>query len=292
MRFKDLSIKSKLMSGFMLMTVIIAIFGVTAFIYIGKISGSLFSITDNYAKVVEYATGVERTGLTTIMEVKNYFLKEKEESRQRVENNLAELNKFLDKVDKLAKEYNNKELLEGSKSARAGAQQYAVKYREGVKAVAENKKSVETMIKSGNIVEKAADTFLTMQVEAYTNAQKKGALTSELDGYVQRYIITTNIYEHALKIMRAEKQEVNYKDRTAYNTMLTLLPELMQLYDTLEKITTGPKELQLILDARQATKVYENAAATWIKNDNNLKNILVDMHKFGSIVIKQAQKAT
>jgi len=77
MRFKDLSIKAKLMSGFTLMTVIIVIFGLTAFTYIGKISGSLFSITDNYAKAVEYATGVERMALATIMEEKNYLLEEK-----------------------------------------------------------------------------------------------------------------------------------------------------------------------------------------------------------------------
>ena len=58
-----------------------------------------------------------------------------------------------------------------------------------------------------------------------------------LDEYVQRYIITSNIYTLALEIMRAEKEEISVKDRSHYNDMLKMLPRLFKLYDDLEKIT-------------------------------------------------------
>ncbi|MGK5093725.1 hypothetical protein WDW89_17150 [Deltaproteobacteria bacterium TL4] len=170
-------------------------------------------------------------------------------------------------MDKLATEYHNEQLLKQSKTAREATQKYADQYRTGVSALKENKKAVEVMVQKGELVGDAADKFLNMQVTAYTNARKSGASAEQLNAYVQRYIITTNIDTHALTIMREEKEEVNYKDRTAYKNMQKLLPELMQLYNDLENITTASEEVQLIRDARQATKEYTQATENWIQND-------------------------
>jgi methyl-accepting chemotaxis protein len=289
--FKNLRIKTKILCGALFLVLITVIFGILAYVYIGRVSNALFSITDNNAKAVEYATGVERMALATIMEEKNYLLEEKEEIHQRAENDVKDLYQFLDKVDAIAKKYNNDKLLEQSKVARTGTEKYADKYRAGVAGLIENKKAVEDMVKNGNTVGDAAAKFLQMQVDAYTAAQKSGADAKTLDGFVQRYILTTHIYETALKIMRAEKEEVKYKDRVAYKIMLQLLPELMELYNNLEKVTTAPEELKLITTARAATETYQKAAANWIKNDDNLKAILAEMATLGRDVIKQAQTA-
>ena len=74
MRFSDLKIKTKIMAGALALVLITVVFGGLAYIYIGKVSHALFDITDRDAKAVEYATGVERMALNTIMEEKNYLI--------------------------------------------------------------------------------------------------------------------------------------------------------------------------------------------------------------------------
>jgi len=287
----NLSVKIKILGGSMLLVLITIIFGGLTQLYMGKVSDALFDITDNNAKAVEYATGVERMALATIMEEKNYLLFEKDAIHQQAEDNVKELFGFLDKVDVVAKKYNNNALLDQSRIARKETSKYADKYRAGVAGLKQNKQMVTEMVEKGGIVGNAADTFLKLQVKNYTKAMKSGASSKQLDGYVQRYIITTNIYAHALKIMRAEKEEVNYKDRVAWNKMGVLLPALMVLYDDLQAISSNPEELNLIKDARQATKDYHLSAKNWIKNDDELKGVLADMEMLGNTVIKQAQDA-
>lgn len=291
MNIKDLSIKIKILAGASLLVLITCGFGALSKLYIGKVSDSLFSITDNNGKSVEYATGVERMALATIMEEKNYLLMEKDEIHQRAEQNVKELMSFLDKVDTVAKQYKNTELLEQSKTAREGTAQYAEKYRAGVAALKANKQAVAEMVESGNAVANAADKMLKRQVDLYSDAMKKGLSGQELDQYVQRYILTTNIYISAMEIMRAEKEEVNYKDRVAWKKMEVMLPDLMSQYDGLQKIVTSEEALKLISDARNATRDYTQSAKSWIENDDKLKVILTDMASLGSNVIKQAQDA-
>lgn len=291
MNINDLKIKIKILTGAMLLVAITIGFGLLAKVYIGDVSDALFGITDNNGKSVEYATGVERMALATIMEEKNYLLFEKDEIHQRAEDNVKKLNGYLDQVDEVAKRYDNNELLEQSKIARDGTSKYAEKYRAGVSALKANKLAVNEMVEKGGVVAKAADNFLKQQVGLYQEAMKKGATAQELDGYVQRYIIATKIYVKAMEIMRAEKEEVNYKNRVAWKNMQIWLPELMRYYDDLQKISNTEEALKLIEDARKATREYQQSAENWIKNDDTLKTILKDMGDLGSNVIKQAQTA-
>ncbi len=291
MNVKDLSIKTKILTGALLLVLITCGFGLLSKLYIGKVSGSLFGITDNNGKAVEYATGVERMALSTIMEEKNYLLQEKDEVHQRAEQNVKELMSYLDKVDAVAKQYKNTELLEQSKTAREGTAQYADKYRAGVAALKANKQAVAVMVEKGNAVANAADRMLKRQVVLYSEAMKKGVTGQELDQYVQRYILTTNIYIKAMEIMRAEKEEVNYKDRIAWKKMEVLLPELMSMYDELQKVLFSEEGLKYVSDMRNGTQEYTQSAKSWIENDNKLKAILADMASLGSNVIKQAQDA-
>lgn len=291
MNVKDLSIKTKILTGALLLVLITCGFGLLSKLYIGKVSGSLFGITDNNGKAIEYATGVERMALTTYIEEKNYLLEETDEVQQRAEQNVKELIGYLDKVDTVAKEYKNTELLEQSKNAREGIGQYIDKYRAAVKVMKDNKQAVANMVEKGNAVANAADGFLDRQVRLYTEAQKKGLTGQELDAYVQRYIIATGISVKAMQIMRAEKEEVNYQDRVAWKKMGVLLPELMQLYDDLQKIVSSDEALKFIADSRNITRDYHEAAKTWIENNSQKKIILADMSRLGSSVIKQAQDA-
>lgn len=291
MAVKDLSIKTKILAGASLLVLITCGFGLLSKIYIEKVSGSLFGITDNNGKSVEFATGVERMALATIMEEKNYLLQEKDEIHERAEKNVKELIGYLDKVDDLAKQYKNTELLEQSKIARKGTNQYAEKYRAGVAALKANKQAVADMVEKGGLVATACDNMLKRQVSLYSDAMKKGVSGQELDAFVQRYILVTNIYVKAMQIMRAEKEEVKYKDRVAWKKMQVMLPELMSMYDDLQKILFSEQGLKYVDDMRTATQAYTQSANSWIDNDDKLKVILADMAKLGSNVIKQAQDA-
>jgi len=88
MAINDLKVKTKILSGAMLLVAITVVFGGLAQVYMGRVSGALFGITDHDAKAVEYATGVERMALLTIMEEKNYLLFERDEIHQRAEDNV------------------------------------------------------------------------------------------------------------------------------------------------------------------------------------------------------------
>ncbi|MGZ5578175.1 MAG: response regulator [Methylobacter sp.] len=274
----------------MLVSITVA-FGLLAKLYIDNVSNALFGITDNNGKSVEYATGVERMALASIMEEKNYLLFEKDETFQRAEEDVRKLYAFLDQVDQIAHKYKNHELLSQSKNARESTAKYADKYRAGVAALKANKQAVNEMVEKGGIVAKAADNFLTRQVSLYQDAMKKGAGAQELNGYVQRYIVATKINVKAMEIMRAEKEEVNYKNRIAWNKMQIWLPELIRYYDDLQKISETEEALRLIDDARNATREYQQAAESWIQNDDNLKVILKEMSELGANVINQAQTA-
>ncbi|MDT8407572.1 MAG: methyl-accepting chemotaxis protein [Methylococcales bacterium] len=291
MNLNDFKIKTKILTGAMLLVLITVAFSILARVYISNVADALFGITDNNGKAVEYATGVERMALSIIMEEKNYLLYEKNESHQRAEANVKKLLGYLDKVDQLAKEYQNIELLNQSKTAREGTLKYAEKYRNGVQALKDNKDRVQKMIEKGEEVSQTADSFLQRQIRLYQEAKAGGASVAVLDQYVQRYIGATNIYIKAMAIMRAEKEEVNYKDRKAWKQMQVWLPELLRMYDDLEKINDSAEALRLIGVARNATLEYKQAAEDWIENDNKLKDILVDMAELGENVILQAQTA-
>ncbi len=275
----------------MALVAITIIFGILSYIYIGKVSGALVFITDIDAKAVEYATGVERAALETRLSWRIYITEQSESVRSDVEKHLKTLYTYLDKVDDIAGKYGLGSLFDQSKIARRATKEYEDKMNACVSGFKNNKLAVEEMIKNGNIVGDAAKKFLEIQVADYTKAKKGGADAAALDQYVQRYIVTTNIYETALKIMRAEKEEVNYSDRKAYKLMQQLLPELMKLYEKLETVTTDAEQLKLIKEAEKATEVYQKAAERWIATDDNLKAILHDMQLLGENVIKQALAA-
>ena len=291
MRFGDLKIKTKILCGALTLVLITVIFGGLAYIYIGKVSGALFGITDVDAKAVEYATGVERLALEVRLSWRIYITEQTDAVHTEVLNHLKSLYSYLDKVDDVAGKYKITSLLEQSKIARKAAKDYEEKMNSCVLGYKNNKDAVVEMTKYGNIVGEAARKFLEIQVDEYAKAQKGGADAHTLDRYVQRYIITTNIYETALKIMRAEKEEVNYSNRKSYKIMQQLLPELMKLYDNLEEVTSDQAQLKLIKEAEDATIVYEKAAARWISTDDSLKNTLHEMQGLGENVIKQALAA-
>lgn len=292
MNINDLKIKTKILTGAMLLVAITIGFGLLAKIYIGDVSGALFGITDNNGKSVEYATGVERSALQTILAQRTYRVSQKDEDAQKVEENIKNVLSNLDKVDQIAKQFNNTELLNQAKVAREGTLKFADKFRAVVAAVKANQQAVEIMVEKGGAVAKATDADMNRQVARYTEAMgKKDTTQEELDHFVQRYIGATSAYIKAMEIMRAEKEEVNYKDRVAWKKMQVWLPELIAIFDEQEKEARSEESKKVIAEARNLTREYQQAAQSWIDNDDKLNVIRKEMLAAGEDVIKQAQTA-
>jgi methyl-accepting chemotaxis protein len=95
----------------------------------------------------------------------------------------------------------------------------------------------------------------------------------------------------AMEIMRAEKEEVNYKDRVAWKKMQVALPALLKAYDDLQKIVNSEEALRLIDTARTSTREYQQAAEEWIDNDDKRDSIRKEMLEAADNVVKQAQTA-
>lgn len=291
MNINDLKIKTKILTGAMLLVAITIAFGVLSKIYIGNLAGAIDSITDNSGKSVEYATGVERSALQTVLAQRAYRITESDSDADKVLENIKSVLDALDKVDQHAKQFNNSDLLNQSKMARESTLDFSEKFRTMVASIKSNKAAVETMVRKGEMVTKATDDFLDRQVRLYGEAQKKGVSGAELDAFVQRYIGATDIYMKAAEIIRAEKEELNYKDRVAWKKMQVALPALMKEYDDLQKIVNSEEALRLIDTARTATREYQLAAQEWIDNDDKRNGIRKEMLEAADKVVKQAQTA-
>jgi methyl-accepting chemotaxis protein len=247
-----MNIRMKILAGVSIVLLILLILGITAIM-------NLNDIRTQFDGLLE-ATQVERYSYRTIEEEKNYLLHEKEESYTNAMKNIDTIITALDTIDKTS---TDPELLQKSKEARDGAQEYRKGYEAGVAALKENKAAVATMIKEGLLVVKLAD-------EYYQSTKKEAALW---------------VYITAMRIMKAEKEERINKNREFYKEMLNERVNLTRYYNELDPNNQDA----MVNQARKATDDYFKAAATWIENDTKLtKEILPKMADLGANVIRLA----
>ena len=250
-----MNIRLKILAGVSVVLLILLVLGITAIANLNSIRAEFDGLRE--------ATQVERYAYRTIEEEKNYLLDEKEESYTNAMKNLDTIIAALDTIDKTSTDPG---LLEKSKEARAATQEYRKGYEAGVAALKENKAAVATMIKEGLQVTKLAE-------EYYQNTKKEAALW---------------VYNSALRIMKAEKEERLNKNREFYKEMLNERTNLTGYYNKLDPAGRDP----MVNQARKATDDYFKAAEHWIENDTRLtKEILPKMAELGTNVIRLAYDA-
>ena len=250
-----MNIRLKILAGVSIVLLILLILGITAIANLNSIRAEFDGLRE--------ATQVERYAYRTIEEEKNYLLDEKDEHYTKAMKNLDTIIAALDTIDKTSVDPG---LLEKSKEARAATLEYRKGYEAGVAALKENKAAVQTMIREGLQVIKLAD-------EYYQNTKKEAALS---------------VYNTALRIMKAEKEERLNKNREFYKEMLNERTNLTGYYNKLDPTGRDP----MVNQARKATDDYFKAAETWIENDTRLtKEILPKMADLGANVIRLAYDA-
>ncbi|GEM_PF-136769 len=277
-----MTIRNKLIFGFSGLTGIILIFGLLAWLYIGWLEDNVHEIVDWKVPAVKLAVDVHAGAYDATIEQLNYLLYESPEAHKRAKAVLAKMRQDLNKVNQIGQQFNDQALLAQSAAVSTNVTDFGQLYERGVQALVDNKKAVAVMVKNGKSVIAEADSFALKQEVEYAALRKNLASQDQLNNKVQKYILVNRIKSLAYTIIQHEKQERLFKDRQYYQLMLKELPELMTLYDNLQKITRDKVELKKIQVARIATEKYSKAAAQWIKNDTELKSIVSNMNTIAS----------
>ncbi|TPQ27209.1 methyl-accepting chemotaxis protein [Methylomonas koyamae] len=287
----QLTIRNKLIASFSALVLILVIFGLLAWIYIGRLGSSLDEIAEWKVPAVKLAVDVHAGAYDATIEQLNYLLYEREETYSRAKQVLNTMDDNLNKVDKIGNTFSDKALLEQSASVRNNVKDFRELYDNGVAALKNNRQAVDTMVNSGRAVLAEADAFAEKQETEYAKLLENGASQTELNGKVQKYILVNRIKSLAQTIIQHEKEERLYKDRQYYQQMQQELPALMVLYDKLAAITPEPTEHERIDKARAETAKYQNAAAQWIDNDTRLKQIVAKMDQIAASARQSAAAA-
>ncbi len=225
------------------------------------------------------ATNVERFAFKTIGEEKNYVLNQDEKSHQAAEDDMATIMKSLDQIDGSS---SDAQLLQNSKEARKGTDEYGRLYEKGVAALQENAQGAKTLVESG--------TKVTDQAQAFVEAKRAQAGRSVAN---QQINICTDIWKFALQIRMNEKEYMLYQRPESFEKMKTDFGNMMSSMEELSRISPSAADQERIRVATESAKAYEKAAYTWVENRKKLKDdILPQMKTLGDGVLSVAQRAS
>lgn len=287
----QMSIRNKLIASFSALVLNLVIFGLLAWLYIGRLSNNVDEISEWKVPAVKLAVDVHAGAYDASIEQLNYLLYEREETHQQAKKVLAKMDEDLSKVNEIGNKFQDSALLQQAASVRTNVADFRGLYEKGVAALIDNRKAVETMVGSGKAVLAEADAFALKQEQEYAQLLSGGAAQASLNSKVQKYIVVNRIKSKAQTIIQHEKEERLYKNREYYKLMLVELPELMKLYDQLASITEEAEELERIDKARHETEKYRAAAAQWIENDDQLKQIVAKMDNIAASARQSAASA-
>jgi methyl-accepting chemotaxis protein len=276
-----INIRIKVLTGISIILFILLTLGLMCILNLGLIRNMFNNLV--------LANNVERNAYLTIGNEKNYLLFELEEYQKNAMNSIDIIINSLNKIDSST---TDKSLLEKSKRAREATLLYKDSYNKGVDFLKDNKKAKNEMASEGDAVIKESEDFLQKQADEYAKIRKKTSNANNLDQYVQRYILATHIYGTVQLIVRKEKEEIIHKNRVYYREMLELKKNLMTYYDDLQSITLNSFDLETIQRSRENIAKYFEAADKWIKNDDQLNNIILpEMKNLGENVVNLAMTA-
>lgn len=286
-----MTIRNKLIAGFSSQIIILLTFGLLVWLAINGLHKNINTIVDWKIPAVKLAVNVHAGAYDATVEQLNYLLTQKPETYQRAKQVLAEMDHDLDAVDQLAQKFNDQPLLAQSASVRKNVADFRTLYDQGVASLKNNRRAAQVMADSGKQVLAETDVFATDQERQYAALLRNNVSAETLNNNVQRYILANRIKSLAYTIIQHEKQERLHKNRQFYKQMQTELPTLMTLYGKLERITRKQSNLKQIAIAREATKKYAEAAAQWIRNDDQFKSIISRMDSIAAQARKSAAAA-
>ena len=281
--FNDLRMGTKLLGAFLVLVVIVGgVLGGLSYFNLMNINKVLLEITDQRVPSVKNATTVERFALRTILDEKQYLLSANDfrvdgtKFQQSAMDNIDQIIVALDAVDAVAAQYNDQDLLSKSQEVRTVTLEYKDLYNQGVAKLAASAELAATMNGTGTQVVDLASAFFNSKVNQ-TDEQSLAQIP-----------VLVDIWDTALQIRLNQNKYMLYHDPQFYTALEEGITKLGTLYADLQKITTNTSELKQITTARTATDTYFQAAQDWVKNDNDLTDILAQMNTIGQQVQQNA----
>ncbi len=272
-----MTIRNKLIIGFSSLVGVLLLFGFLVWLYIGWLDKNVEEIVTWKIPAVKLAVNVHAGAYDATIEQLEYLLYEKPETYAKAKNVLSKMERDLNEIDEIARQFNDQSLLSRSATVRKNVSDFRLLYEKGVASLKNNRQAVKVMVENGKKVIAEADAFAVKQEHEYARLLRNQAAPEVLNSKVQKYIQVNRIKSLAYRIIQHEKQERLYKNRHFYQLMQKELPELMAMYKRLEKMTGDRAELNRIEVARKATQKYAKAASQWINNDTKLKSIVNKM---------------
>ena len=246
------TIGKRIIAGFSLLTLLIAILGGTAYVMFYRVANEVTSLSQHALPAVQNSTGVERSAFECILEERNYVLDQKTETHQKAKLKVGELMGNLDKVDAVATRFKDAALEAKSKEVRKISQQWADLYEKGVAAFQANNAATAEMSAKGQLVATEAEAYMAAKNTEYMEA--KSALA-----------IVNRISATALETRMSEKAYMLYKEPKYFDVIAQNITALLASYAELEKLHPDATEQKQITDARKATQDYFAAAKKWVE---------------------------
>jgi methyl-accepting chemotaxis protein len=284
--FNNMKMGLKLTFAFVVIAMLIGgVVGSLGYYNLVMMNGQIDTIIWQDVPSVEHATAVERYALRTILDEKNYLVffndsrADASTYQKSAMGNIDQILKSLDEVDKVAKQYNDQDLLAKSAEVRKVTLQYRELYNQGVAKLQANKKLADTLAQKGDLV--------TTQAKAYF----QGKMTDLSEQGRQAIDIVADIRDTALMARLHANKYMLYKDKADWDVLEANVKKLAQRYEDLKAITTADIDLQSIAIASRATNEYYQAAEAWARNDSELQIILAQMAEIGKKVQDNAMAA-
>ncbi|MEI8041443.1 MAG: MCP four helix bundle domain-containing protein, partial [Verrucomicrobiota bacterium] len=246
------TIGKRIIAGFTATTAIALILGLVGYVMFTRVSTQVTTLSQHTLPAVQHSTGVERAAFECIMEERNYVLAQKDETHQKAKVKVTELMGNLDKVDKVAAQFNDATLATKSKDVRQISQQWAELYEKGVAAFQANVTSTAELAAKGQLVGTEADAYMAAKNTEYLDAKNALAIVNRINAL-------------AFETRMNEKAYMLYKEQKYFDVIAKNIAALLASYDQLEKLKPDAAEQKQITDARKATQDYFDAARKWVE---------------------------
>jgi methyl-accepting chemotaxis protein len=236
------------------------------------------------------STNVERYAYLTILEEKNYLLnanasisneQKAAEAFDTAKKDVDTINATLDKIDASS---NSAGLLEKSRTARLGTNEYKELYYKGVDLLVNLRKETKVLEQEGETA--------TLQAQEYVLAKRTQLDESLTAALVKKTNIATDIWKLTYVIRADEKRYMLNPEERVFERMKKDFSIMLGHLDALKKMASDDQERQKIDIFYQAAKNYETAAYKWVDlNKNLMTTVLPKMKTLGDTVVKQAMQA-
>ncbi len=269
---KNMRMSRKMILGFGLVLMLVAIVGILAIVNMLSIQSQARQLSAEYVPEVAVANNVERNSLLLMYNMRGYSLSENEKYFTSAQENLDRVKKYLEEATALAKKYPRLvHLQEGAKTASEALSAYAGMIKTTDEAIRTIKKTREELDASAKLFMDTAYQYLRSQEEKLTaETGRSAAVVNERYSKIQA-INTIIDLGNSLRVANFKAQFS--KEFTGAEEALKEFQQFEPRIESLKRITTQDanlRQLNLVLDSGKKYVANMNSILTTMKNMEDL----------------------